>query len=124
VERVLASLSTAWSFREPISVETVGGRDAVDLIVVMEALKGEAWLLREDRSPQRLAEDLLSGLATGRVPDEFAETHLMALTGWDWATLQETPADLVERMAIYLAVKLARGAGGALDFPLPPSPPG
>ena len=40
----------------------------------------------------------------------------MAATGWTWHALGETPADIVHRMAVYLAVKGARDTRGTLVF--------
>ena len=39
----------------------------------------------------------------------------MAVTGWTWSELQETPADVVEDLALYLAVKDTWEHGGELD---------
>ena len=113
----LASLTTAWSFDDPICVDSVARRDAADIVMAMEALVKETAALWGRCLPHRIAEELFASLAVGEVPDEFAEAHIMAHTGWSWETLQETPADVVERMAVYLAVKQARDVGGSIRFP-------
>ena len=63
------------------------------------------------------AESLFASMITGRVPPEFADAHLMAFTGWSWSELQQTPADVVVRMAIYIAVSRTLLNGGSLDLP-------
>ena len=65
---------------------------------------------------RQIAEELFAGLVTGTVPPGFAEVHIMAATGWDWAKLQSTPADVVRRMVVYLFVREARANGGSLEF--------
>ena len=117
VERALVSLTTGWSFREEISAESLTQLDVEDVIAAMELLKWEVAPLLDGHTPRPLAEDLFVGLARGSVPEQFAEPHIMALTGWSWETLQETPADVVELVAIYLAVKQAIDFGGIVDFP-------
>jgi hypothetical protein len=121
VEDVLLSLTTAWSFADPVTLKSIGCRDGEDVMVVLRVLRAEAPLLWDGPGSRSLAEELFSSLALGRVPEEFAEAHIMALTGWDWATLQETPADVVEKTALYLAVSRARETGGVLEFPDGPS---
>ncbi len=116
IDRALVSLTTAWSFHEPVSVDSLEHRDTEDVVAVLKVLEREVMPLWNGSSPRLLAEDLLSGLVTGRVPDEFSEAHIMAVTGWSWAALMETPVDVVEKMAIYLAVRHVRDIGGALDF--------
>ena len=91
-------------------------REPQDVVAILELLEREVAPLWRSGTSKLLAEELLSGLATGLVPDEFAEAHMMAQTGWSWETLQETPADVVERMATYLAVREAREIGGTLDL--------
>jgi hypothetical protein len=87
-------------------------------MAAMELLKAEVTPLWNGQGPKRLAEALFGSLVTGgRIPDEFVDAHIMAATGWTWATLMETPADVVEKMALYLAVRQARDLGGTLDFP-------
>ena len=115
VERALASLTTAWSFAEEISLESVALRDAADLVAVLEAALGDVRS-RVAKDPGEMAEDLFAALAVRRVPPQFEEVHLMAATGWSWETLQRTPADVVEKMAVYLAVVQTRDIGGALEF--------
>ena len=110
-ERALVSLTTGWSFREEIDPESVGGRDAEDLAAVLEVLCREVEPLEPaDRSAERL----FAALAEGRVPAEFAEAHLMLATGWSWRELQETPADVVERTWVYVAVREVKRGGGII----------
>ena len=112
----LVSLTTAWSFPDPVCPEAMARRDDGDIVAVLEALTSEVAPLWGGQSPKELAEELFGGLVAGRVPNQFVEAHIMALTGWSWSTLQETPADVVERMALYMAVRQAREVDGALDF--------
>ena len=64
-----------------------------------------------------MAQRLFAGMVVGQIPREFEETHMMAATGWSWQVLQATPIDVVQKMAIYLAVSDARNTQGSLDFP-------
>ena len=114
--RALASLTTAWSFGENISVWAIERRSDADLVAVLEVFQREVVPYVERNDTKRLAEQLFVGLVTGNIPEDFADVHIMASTGWSWQTLQETPADVVRRMAIYLAVKHARNMGGALEL--------
>ena len=116
-ERALASLTTAWSFGEEVSVEALAQRDEDDLMVALEAFQREVMPNLESDSPRETAEELFAGMVSGQVPPRFAEVSVMAATGWSWQALQETPADVVQKMAIYLAVKQTRDGNGALDFP-------
>ena len=116
-EQVLLALTTAWSFTEEVSVASLARRDPRDTAAAMNVLEHEVGSLGAGRRPKEHAEGLFQGLAAGAVPDEFAEVHIFAHTGWTWQELQETPADIVRKMAVYLAVKLARDSGGTLDFP-------
>ena len=116
VERALVSLTTAWSFADEVCLETLAQRHADDLIAVLEVFHREvAPLLRGD-SIREMAEELFAEMIAGRIPGQFSEAHLMAVTGWSWHTLQETPADVVEKMSIYLAVTQARDDKRDLDF--------
>ena len=115
LERALVSLTTGWSFSEEIATESIGSRDADDLAAVLEVLCREVEPFEATRRPTELAEWLFAALTDGRVPAEFAEAHLMLATGWSWRELQETPADVVERAWVYVAVRETREAGGALD---------
>ena len=112
----LASLTTAWSFREDISAETVAGRKAIDLVAILEVFQRDVASQLTSAIPAGLSETLFAGLLNDSIPAEFAEVALMAATGWSWHTLETTPADVVQRMAVYLAVRQAREAGGSLDF--------
>ena len=115
-ERALVSLTTGWSFREEIGPESVGGRDAEDLAAVLEALCREVEPFEAAGRSAESAERLFAALAEGRVPAEFAEAHLMLATGWSWRELQETPADVVERTGVYVAVREVKWGGGALEL--------
>ena len=116
LERALVSLTTGWSFHEEIGPESVGSRDADDLAAVLEVFCRQAEPLKATRRSAELAERLFSALAAGRVPAEFAEAHLMLATGWSWRELQETPADVVERTWVYVAVREVKQGGGALEY--------
>ncbi len=116
VDRALVSLTAGWSFSEPASVGAIAARDPEDLIAVLEAFKRCAAPYLAARSLRAEAEELFAALMSGQVPAAFVETHLMAATGWSWQRLQETPADVVWRMATYLAVAQAVEGGGALSF--------
>ena len=111
-ERALVSLTTGWSFREEVGPESVGRRDAEDVAAVLEVLCRE---VEPFEAMGRSAERLFAALAEGRVPAEFAEVHLMLATGWSWRELQETPADVVERTWVYVAVREVRRGGGVLE---------
>ena len=116
VERALASLTIAWSFEDEVSLETLAQRDPGDLVAVLEAFRREVVPYLDEGSPQSMAEELFSGLVAGRIPPQFSEVHLMASTGWSWETLQETPADVVRMMTLYLAVRHVRDSGGTLEY--------
>ncbi len=116
VDRALVSLTAGWSFSEPASVEAIASRDPEDLIAVLEAFKRYAARYLATRGLRAEAEELFAALMSGQMPAAFAETHLMAATGWSWQRLQNTPADVVRRMATYLVVSRAVEGGGALSF--------
>ena len=77
----------------------------------MDAVERLTAPLAEARSCKELAEGLFEGLVAGRIPEEFADVHLMASTGWSYNELLRTPADVVERMATYLSVRAAYETG-------------
>ena len=117
VDRALVSLTAAWSFQEPVGLDALARREEADMVAVLEVLLRES-LPRLVRGPLREdAEQLFTGLAVGRIPAGFSEIHLMAVTGWSWRTLQETPVDVVRKMATYLSVQQARDTGGKLEYP-------
>ena len=118
VERALVSLTTAWSFDDKVCLEALGERQADDLIAVLEVFHRDVVPLLGGDGHKGMAEELFAELIAGRIPGQFAEAHLMAATGWNWHTLQETPADVVEKMSIYLAVTQAREGRQDLDFPV------
>ena len=115
VERALVSFTAAWSFGEPVTEGSLALRDQGDVVAVMEVFGREIVSGWAGGDRQALAEELFEGLARGVIPAPFAESHVLALTGWTWAALQETPVDVVDRMAVYLAVRQARETGGTLD---------
>lgn len=116
VDSALVSLTTGWSFREAVSPETLEHRDQEDLIAMLEAFLREVVPFVRAENPTQMAEALLAGLVKGEVPTRFAEVHVMAATGWTWQALQDTPADVVQAMAVYLAVQQARRGGGTLRY--------
>ena len=116
IERALVSLTTAWSFDDEVCPEALAERQADDLIAVLEAFHREVVPLLRGDSLRGMAEELFAEMIAGRIPGQFAEAHLMATTGWNWHTLQETPADVVEKMSIYLAVTQVREGKQDLDF--------
>lgn len=115
------SLTTAWSFSGDVNLESVAGRNEGDIEAVLEAVlkvvHGQLIRALPESSLRVEAEDLFSDLVTGRVPSGFEEVHIMVITGWSWTVLQDTPADVVERMVMYLSVSRAREDEGALAFP-------
>jgi hypothetical protein len=139
LERALASLTTAWSFGENITPETIARRHEDDMLAILDAF--QRHIVPQLRAanpephpnvgadprvcpeveigvfPRQVAQQLFAALLTGQVPPTFAEVHLMAATGWSWHTLQDTPADIVNKMSIYLAVTHAIATRGTLDFP-------
>ncbi len=123
LERALVSLTTGWSFSEEIGPESVSDRDAEDLAAVLEVFCREVEPFKTVRRSAVFAEQLFMALTDDRVPAEFAEAHLMLETGWSWHELQETPADVVERTWVYVAVREVKRTGGVLDFGGAFSPP-
>ena len=115
--RALVSLTAGWSFPEDVTERSLALRDAEDLTAVLAVLNGEVLSPLRAGGSKEEAEALFEGLVSGRVPGEYLEVCLMAATGWSWHVLGETPADIVHRMAVYLAVKGTRDTKGALNFP-------
>ncbi len=116
-DRALASLTVAWSFPEDVSVSSLPHRDPRDTLAALELLEAEVLPAWDRRCCKNMAEELFSALVAGRVPAEFAEAHVIASTGWSWQTLMDTPADVVEKLTLYLSVTHVREIGGVLDFP-------
>lgn len=116
VDRVVMSLTTAWSFDLPVELESLALVDANDMAVVLEVLVEQIAKFAGFVERKAMAEELFSGLAAGSVPEGFAEVHVMSVAGWSWGELQDTPADVVERMVIYEAVAETMSTGGTLDF--------
>ncbi len=123
LERALVSLTTGWSFCDEIGPQGLAGRDDEDVAAVLEVFCAQAELFGGAGRSGEDAERLFAALASGRVPSDFAEAHLMLETGWSWRELQDTPADVVERTWVYLAVREAREVGGALEVGSRSSPP-
>ena len=116
VDRVVVSLTTAWSFDLPVKLESLVLVDAGDVAVVLEVLVEQVAKFSGLVERKAMAEALFARMAAGLVPQEFAEVHAMSVAGWSWRELQETPADVVERMMIYEAVAETMNTGGTLDF--------
>ena len=116
-DEVLVSLTNSWSFDLPVDTSSLERMDPGDLAAAFGAVRHALAELWDLKSQRERAERLFTEMAAGRVPDEFEEARVMALTGWSWHTLQETPADAVESMMAYLSVRSVREHGGALDFP-------
>ncbi len=114
---VLVSLTTAWSFDMPIESASIESIAAEDVVVALRAVHRMLAALWDPRRQRELAERLFVEMAAGRTPDEFEEPRIMALTGWSWQALQDTPADVVEAMTTYLVVREARERGGEVEFP-------
>ena len=116
-DEVLVSLTNAWSFDLPVetaSLEQIAPGDLAAAFAAVRQALAELWDMKAHRER---TERLFTEMAAGRVPDEFEEARVMALTGWSWQTLQETPAAAVEAMMAYLSVRSVREHGGVLDFP-------
>ena len=114
-ERVLAQLTLGWSFLERVGFDALSRRSAADVAAAMDAVERLAAPLADARSSKEMAEGLFEGLVAGRIPEDFADVHLMASTGWSYDELLRTPADVVERMATYLSVRAAYETGGAME---------
>lgn len=114
-EMVLAQLTPAWSFSSAVSAEAVAQRDPADVAAAMDAAERTVARLADARASKETAEALFAALVAGRVPEEFADVHLMASTGWSYEELQRTPADVVERMSTYLSVRAAYETGGVME---------
>ncbi len=123
LERALVSLTAGWSFCDEIGAQGLASRDDEDVAAVLEVFCGQADLFAGASRSVEDAERLFAALASGRVPSDFAEAHLMLETGWSWRELQDTPADVVERTWVYLAVRAAREGGGVLEVGSRSSPP-
>ena len=108
-------LTTGWGFEEPVSPASVLDREPDDLAAALaEAGSVMERLFEVRKHRDALAMELFAGLMAGRVPAAFEEVHLMSRTGWTWEQLQETPADVVEMMSVYLSVVDAMESGGSV----------
>ena len=116
VDRALLSLTTAWSFGQDISLASLRQREPRDLVAILKTFREEVIPWLEESDLKDMAEELFAGMVEGRVPRRFLEVHLMAATGWSWQTLRTTPADVVQRMAVYLAVKQAQDNKTSLEL--------
>ncbi len=122
LERLLAAMTEAWSFDEAVSPEALAHRDENDVADLMEALHEDLLPWLDQDTPETMAKELFAGMSTGRVPEGFFEVQLMAASGWSWHDLQSAPADIVLKMAVFLAVSQVKTQGGALRFPPEPCP--
>ena len=114
-EEALAVLTTAWGFEEPVCPESVRNREPGDLAAALaEAGAVMERLSRVRKERDALAVELFAGLVRGEESEAFEEARLMCRTGWTWDELQETPADVVEMMSVYLSVVEAMESGGSV----------
>ena len=114
-EEMLALLTTGWGFEEPVCPASVRNREADDLAAALAeagAVMERLFKVRKERDA--LTMELFAGLMAGRAPAAFDEAHLMSRTGWTWQELQDTPADVVELMSVYLSVVDAMESGGSV----------
>ena len=116
VEKALAALTSDWSFHDEPTESAVSSRDEEDLGAVLEVFKREVSPLFDGRGRRPQAEALFANLVSGVVPVDFTEAHMLAATGWSWQVLQDTPADVVRDLELYLEVSRAVETGGSLDF--------
>ena len=114
--RALIRLTSGWSFPEPVSERALLSRDDEDVAAALETLSRELLAPLRAAGSRESAEALFSGIVAGSVPAEFVEVCLMAATGWTWRELSETPADVVIRTALLMAVRDARERGDDLDL--------
>ena len=114
--RALTRLTSRWSFPEPVCERTLLSRDDEDVAAALETLNRELLAPLRAAGSRESAESLFSGIVAGRVPAEFVEVCMMAATGWSWRELSETPADVVIRTALLIAVRDARERGDDLDL--------
>ena len=113
----LVAITESWSFEDTVSTETLAHRDECDVDVVLRVI-GETVLPWLDMDPpETMAKALFAGMSAGQVPEDFFDVQLMASTGWSWQDLQSAPADVVLKMAVFLAVSQIKAQGGALRFP-------
>ena len=114
-EGTLAVLTTGWGFEEPVSPAAVLNREPDDLAAALDGAGAVMERLFKVRKHlDALAMELFAGLMSGQAPAEFTDVHLMSRTGWTWEQLQETPADVVELMSVYLSVVDAIESGGSV----------
>ena len=100
----------------PIEAASIERIDAGDVVVALRAVHRSLAALWNPARQRDLAERLFVEMTSGRIPAEFDEARIMALTGWNWQTLHETPADVVDAMTTYLSVRQVREQGGEMDF--------
>ena len=115
VETAILHLTLGWSFDEAITVDALRARNPDDRACVIEGIIDTFRAPSE--SNKDMAEKLFRGLHRGAPPEEFADVQIMAATGWSWLELQNTPADVVEKMVTYLGVAQAVASGSSLDIP-------
>lgn len=114
VETAILQLTLDWSFDEPITRDALKARDLDDLTCVIDAIVDTFGASSE--SKRETAERLYRGLHGGALPEEFTDVHIMAATGWSWRELQDTPADVVEKMVTYLGVTQALNSNSSFDI--------
>ena len=124
LDELLVAMTEAWYFQEAVTLESLARRDESDVAAVVQIIHDDVLPWLDQDSPESMAKGLFAGMLTGQVPDGFFEVQLMAATGWSWHTLQSTPADIVLKMALFLAVSQVKEQGGALQFPAGPSADG
>ena len=114
VETAILQMTSDWCFDEPVTVDALRARDADDLACVIEAIISTYGTSSEGK--REVAQRLFRGLHSEVLPEDFAEVHIMAATGWSWQELQNTPVDVVEKMVTYLDVTRAVSSGSSLDL--------
>ncbi|MDA0769322.1 MAG: hypothetical protein O2821_03770 [Chloroflexi bacterium] len=117
LEQLLVNVTEAWSFEDAISLDALARIDDGDMAAVMQVVIEDVLPWLDQDSPEEMAKGLFAGMSTGQVPEEFLDVQLMDATGWSWQVLQSAPADVVLKMAIFLAVSQVKAEGGALQFP-------
>ena len=114
--RALIQLTRRWSFPEPVSERAVLSRDREDVAAALETLNRELLQPLREAGSRESAEALFTGMVAGSVPPGFVDVCLMTATGWTWRELSETPADVVIRTALLIAVRDARERGDDIDI--------
>ena len=79
---VLATLTGCWGFRDQVNPDSVARRDSGDLEAVLEVFHRTVVPYLRRCGRRKMAEELFTGLLTGRVPPAFVDAWLMDVTGW------------------------------------------